>query len=192
MDFDDMIPVEDSKEESKVDAPKQNMDDFLFQNDPMNQQGSSDIMSAMNSIPLNNQMESEPMEEAEIQRMEARKQEENERRKKIEEKINLELKQKEELREAARKYMEEYENKKRETISKRKEINAQNEKEFLNNKNLIKQGKKNPWETVSDNIALKESDYKGSNDISRMRQVIISRKNDQVQGGNDAMLGNII
>lgn len=56
--------------------------------------------------------------------------------------------------------------------------NGLNEKEFLENKKLVKEGKKNPWETVVDNIAVKESDYKGSNDVSRMRSVIIARKND--------------
>ena len=54
----------------------------------------------------------------------------------------------------------------------------ENEKQFLENKNLIKQGKNNPWETVVENIAVKESEYKGSTDVSRMRTVIISRKND--------------
>ena len=150
-------------------------------------------MNKMNSIPMyGNPSESlgQPIDEEEAQRMEARKLEEEERRKKIEEKINYELNQKNQLREEARKFMDEWEAKRTTNIAKRKEQNQINEKEFLNNKNLIKEGKKNPWEIVTDNIALKDSDYKGSNDITRMRSVIIARKNDQSSNQNN--LGGLI
>ena len=42
-------------------------------------------------------------------------------------------------------------------------------------------GKSNPWEKVVENIALKDSDYKGSKDVNRMKNVILTRKNDFVQ-----------
>lgn len=42
----------------------------------------------------------------------------------------------------------------------------------------MKEGKKNPWEKVVENIELKESDYKGSKDVARMRSVILTRKSD--------------
>ena len=50
-----------------------------------------------------------------------------------------------------------------------------------NNRNLIKDGKKNPWEKVVENIEIKESDYKGTKDVSRMRTVILNRKGDFTQ-----------
>lgn len=171
-------------EASNAQGPSENnMEGFDFQPSE-NVNGPSDFMGSMNSFPLNNNQEnmnnfSEPMDEEEIQRMEKRKQEEDERRRKIEEKQNLELKQKNELREEARNFMDEFEAKRQSTIAKRKELNVKNEKEFLNNKKMIKEGKANPWEVVYDNIAVRESDYKGSNDVSRMRAVIIARKNDQ-------------
>lgn len=182
--------------EPDASAPQEG---FNLQSDPFgmgpsenNPSSSGDIMSAMNSIPFDNKpMASEVMDEQEMQRIQARQQEEVERRKKIEDKINYELKKKEELREEARKYMDDFQSKKESDIAKRKELNSANEKEFLNNKALIKQGKKNSWEIVTDNIALKESDYKGSNDVSRMRAVIIARKNDQNPGKNDGGLGNL-
>lgn len=51
----------------------------------------------------------------------------------------------------------------------------------MNNRDLIKEGKKNPWEKVVENIEIKESDYKGTKDVSRMRAVILNRKGDFTQ-----------
>ena len=50
----------------------------------------------------------------------------------------------------------------------------------MKGRKMEKEGKKNPWEIVTDNITLKESEYKGSKDISRMRNVIVARKNDSI------------
>ena len=50
----------------------------------------------------------------------------------------------------------------------------------MSNKKLEKEGKKNAWEIVTDNITLKESEYKGTKDVSRMRNVIVARKNDNI------------
>ena len=57
-------------------------------------------------------------------------------------------------------------------------MNAQSETEFLNERTNGNVGKSSPWEKVIDNITLKESEYKGTKDVSRMRNVIINRKND--------------
>ena len=143
----------------------------------------SQINSNMQSHPQNPQQQ-EVIDEAEIQRQQDRMREENERRQKIEEKINLELKLKNELREKAAEFMNDFEKKRQEAIVNRKQQNIQNQQNWENNKELAKQGKKNPWEIVSDNISLKESDYKGSKDVSRMRSVIVSRKNDVIEKNN--------
>lgn len=55
----------------------------------------------------------------------------------------------------------------------------------MENRKLIKEGKKNPWENVVDNISVKESDYKGSKDVTRMRNVILNRKNDSLAQNNN-------
>jgi len=44
---------------------------------------------------------------------------------------------------------------------------------------------KNPWMKVIENIELKEADYKGTKDIFRMREIIITRKNDYDKGANE-------
>ena len=136
-------------------------------------------------------MSSEPIDEDEINRINARKQEEELRRKQIEDKINFELKQKEELRNQASDYIKDFEQKRIEKIEKIKLKNIENENEFLNNKKLINEGKINSWEIVVDNIAIKESDYKGTNDVSRMKATIIARKND-IANNNNIQNNNII
>ena len=92
--------------------------------------------------------------------------------------MDLELKLKNENREKASAYMREFEQKRMEEIAKRKEMNIKNKKDFIEEKKMIKEGKKNSWECVMDNITIKDSDYKGSKDVSRMKNVIINRKND--------------
>ena len=69
--------------------------------------------------------------------------------------------------------------KRQEEIALRKQTNIKNEEDNLANRKLIKEGKVNPWENVVENITMKESEYKGSKDVSRMRAVLLSRKNDQ-------------
>lgn len=66
-------------------------------------------------------------------------------------------------------------------IAKRHDFNKNNEADFLNNRGDTKEGKKNPWEKVVQNIEIKESDYKGTKDVSRMRTVILNRKGDFTQ-----------
>jgi hypothetical protein len=67
------------------------------------------------------------------------------------------------------------------TVKKRQEFNKQNEIDFLQNRQAVKEGKKNPWERVVENIEIKESDYKGTKDVSRMRNVILVRKGDMMK-----------
>jgi hypothetical protein len=57
-------------------------------------------------------------------------------------------------------------------------MNRNNETLFLQNREAVKEGKKNPWERVVENIEIRESDYKGTKDVSRMRSVILTRKGD--------------
>ena len=133
-------------------------------------------MFDMNNI---NNFESQNLSEEEQKRIEARKLEEDERRKKIEEKINLELKLKNELKEKASAFLVDFEQKRLEAKKLKKKQNINDEENAKKEKELIKEGKKNPWEYVVQNIDLKDSDYKGSKDITRMKEVIIERKNDE-------------
>ena len=73
-----------------------------------------------------------------------------------------------------------FHSKRRENIENRKKLNVKNENDNKENKKLLKEGKLNPWEAVVENIDIKESDYKGTKDVNRMKEVIINRKNDNL------------
>lgn len=68
------------------------------------------------------------------------------------------------------------ENMKRNKLDEENLISARNNKNvreiYLFSKNL------NPWDRVVEHIDIKESEYKGSNDVKRMRDVILTRKQD--------------
>ena len=148
----------------------------VVNNDNNNAQINANVFEPVQNVPQ--------VDEAEIQRQNDRMKEENERRQKIEEKMSLELQKKNELKEKAVEFINDFEKKRQEEIEVRKKVNLQNEQDNLNNRKLMKEGKKNPWEIVSDNISMKESEYKGTKDVSRMRAVIVSRKNDNVNQNN--------
>ena len=186
MDFFDSNPTPVTQLE-----PQQNTDglDFLNSTEP---QTTNNNNTNINNDPFQSnpqvqnvfeQVQPQPIEqidEEEMKRQQDRLNEENERRKKIEEKHSIELSKKNELREKAVEYINEFEEKRRAAIELRKKENIKNEEYFLSNKKLEKEGKKNAWEIVTDNITLKESEYKGTKDVSRMRNVIVARKNDNV------------
>ena len=184
MDFFDSNPTPVTQPE-----PQQNTDglDFLNSTEP---QTTNNNNTNINNDPFqsNPQVQNvfeqvqpiEQIDEEEMKRQQDRLNEENERRKKIEEKHSIELSKKNELREKAVEYINEFEEKRRAAIELRKKENIKNEEYFLSNKKLEKEGKKNAWEIVTDNITLKESEYKGTKDVSRMRNVIVARKNDSL------------
>ena len=173
--------VEPSQSEGGFDflnnGEQVNNDNNVNNNDPF-QAPNNDVNN--NQFPQVVQPPVEQIDEAEIQRQQDRIKEENERRQKIEEKMSLEIQKKNELKEKAMQFINDFEEKRRNAIELRKKENIKNEEDFMNNKMLEKEGKKNPWEIVTDNITLKESEYKGTKDISRMRNVIVSRKNDSI------------
>ena len=173
--------VEPSQSEGGFDflnnGEQVNNDNNVNNNDPF-QAPNNDVNN--NQFPQVVQPPVEQIDEAEIQRQQDRIKEENERRQKIEEKMSLEIQKKNELKEKAMQFINDFEEKRRNAIELRKKENVKNEEDFMNNKKLEKEGKKNPWEIVTDNITLKESEYKGTKDISRMRNVIVARKNDSI------------
>lgn len=189
------IPFGDNQPMQQMN-PQQNSDDMFMmgnfemnpsQSNPMNfsegfntqPQNNSDGFNYSSNVPLTAPIEQ--MDEEEIQRMELRKQEAEERAKKIREKMEYELKMKNQLREEAVEFMNKFHAEREERISRNrknnqlKEENAKREKEELRG---LEGDKINHWEGVASKITLKEGDYKGSNDVTRMRQCIISRKNE--------------
>ena len=152
------------------------IDDF-FTSQPINNNPSTTVQSN----PIESQVfNSIPIDEEEEKRIVAREAEAEERARKIREKQELEIKLKNELREKAVAYMNTFNEARMKKISDNKTTNTFNEQQALKDKKELTElgGKRNPWERVIENISMKPSEYKGTKDVSRMREVIIGRKND--------------
>ena len=78
-----------------------------------------------------------------------------------------------EIRKKASEYLVEFEEKRQEAITKRRKMLEEQEKN-INNTN-----KEDSWSKVKDNIDLKDSEYKGSKDVQRMREAMMNNPNSQ-------------
>lgn len=144
----------------------------VFNNQEANH-GGQNQQSGYNN--MNNDFQEDPEE---IQRKLDRSKEEAIKREKLVKKMNLEIELKQEIRNKAIEWVENTNNLYRKNLTSKREFNKNNEADFLTSRDNIKQGKTNPWDVVVSNIDLRESDYKGSKDVSRMKNVIITRKGD--------------
>ena len=172
MDF--QSPPEQSQQKSTT------LEDMLN----MNFQPSSEQLDSKNDVMLNmdlnmNSNIQNPSKEVDIEeqkRLEERKEEANERKAKINEKIKKEEELRNEIIKKAREYMVEFEEKRQENIAKkRKELEEKNSE---SNKNIGEGNNADSWGRINSNIDLKDSEYKGSKDVQRMREAMINRKND--------------
>ena len=137
----------------------------------INQEFNMDFMS-------NNLNQSSPkIDDEEQKRILDRKKEAEERRQKINEKIKKEEELRSEIRKKASQYLLEFEEQRQENIAKRRK--ALEEKNSETNTN-IGSGENNAdsWQKINSNIDLKDSEYKGSKDVQRMREAMMSRKDD--------------
>ena len=193
MDF-DFGTSEPAKEENinTSEPPQQNNDGFMnmdfLSNPPQSQPQSAfdNIMdmniqqspqspnSDMNLNNLNNL--NTKVDEEEIKRNEAREKEAQERRERINQKIQKEEELRSQILKKASEYMMEFEAQRQENIAKRRK--ALEEKN--NNINQNKEGGSNAdsWGRINSNIDLKDSEYKGSQDVQRMREAMMNRTND--------------
>ena len=200
MDFDFGTSEPQKEENNNIEIntsqpPQQNNDGFFnmdFSSNPSQpqQQNTLDDMLNMNlqssSQPSNIEFGSNmnmnlnklnpKVDEEEQKRLEAREKEAQERREKINQKIQKEEELRNEIIKKASEYMLEFEEKRQENIAKRrKELQEKN-----NNINENKTGGNNAdsWGRINSNIDLKDSEYKGSKDVQRMREAMINRTND--------------
>ena len=146
-----------------------NIMDMNFQPSPQSQN------TGMNLNNLNNL--NTKVDEEEIKRNEAREKEAQERRERINQKIQKEEELRSQILKKASEYMREFEAQRQENIAKRRK--ALEEKN--NNINQNKEGGSNAdsWGRINSNIDLKDSEYKGSQDVQRMREAMMNRTNDQ-------------
>ena len=145
-----------------------NIMDMNFQPSPQSQN------TGMNLNNLNNL--NTKVDEEEIKRNEAREKEAQERRERINQKIQKEEELRSQILKKASEYMMEFEAQRQENIAKRRK--ALEEKN--NNINQNKEGGSNAdsWGRINSNIDLKDSEYKGSQDVQRMREAMMNRTND--------------
>ena len=157
LDFNDFEPMGDSQNHEE-NQPQINQP-FMNQMDNM----------------LNN-IGKQKIDEEEQKRIADRKKEAEERKEKINKKIQKEEEARMEIRKKAAQYLLEFEEKRQEQIAKkRKELE---EKELNPNQQNNTNGTSDSWSKVSGNIDLKDSDYKGSKDVQRMREAMMNRQND--------------
>ena len=131
-------------------------------------------MNNMNDMFMNSN--NPQIDEEEQKKISDRQKEAEERKEKINQKIQKEAELRLEITKKAAEYLAEFETQRQEQIAKRrKELE---EKEANPNKGDNANGTSDSWSKVSGNIDLKDSDYKGSKDVQRMREAMMHRKED--------------
>ena len=140
------------------------------QNEPLNM----DFM--MNNMNNENPSGSPQIDEEEQKRISDRQKEAEERKQKINDKIKKEEELRNEIRKKASEYMVEFEEKRQECIAKRRKELEQKNSEI--NTNTSGGNNSDSWGRINSNIDLKDSDYKGSKDVQRMREAMMNRTND--------------
>ena len=156
------------------------LDDMLNMNfQPLNEQPQENNNAMLNmdfNMDKNINTNINPIDEEEQKRIADRKKEADERKEKINQKIKKEEELRKEIMKKAAEYMVEFEQKRQEYILKRrKELE---EKNSDLNKNNEKGNNADSWGRVNSNIDLKDSEYKGSKDVQRMREAMINRTKD--------------
>ena len=117
------------------------------------------------------------VDDEEQKRIADRQKEAEERKQKINEKIQKEEELRSEIRKKAAEYLVEFEQKRQENIAKRrKELEEKNSQ--INNNAGGAMNNSDSWQKINSNIDMKDSEYKGSKDVQRMREAMMNRTND--------------
>ena len=174
-------PLGEQKMANLEDMLNMEFQPITDQNENQNQpdQKISGQTNQLNMDFLNNNINpssSPSIDEEEQKRISDRKKEADERKQKINEKMKKEEELRNEIRKKAREYMVEFEEKRQENIAKRRKELEQKESE--NNTNASGGNNADSWGRINSNIDLKDSDYKGSKDVQRMREAMMNRTND--------------
>lgn len=117
----------------------------------------------------------------EMELINARQQADMERRAALIEKEKREQEQKVEMKRDAELKLREWEDKRKEDIIQKKEQNKVEEEAFNEYRRKLNTSD-NPWEKVVSNVDIKEGDYLGSKDVTRMRLSMVSRRKDVKYG----------
>ena len=117
------------------------------------------------------------VDDEEQKRIADRQKEAEQRKQKINEKIQKEEELRNEIRKKAAEYLVEFEQKRQENIAKRrKELEEKNSQNNNNAGGVMNNS--DSWQKINSNIDMKDSEYKGSKDVQRMREAMMNRTND--------------
>ena len=183
MDFNfDTSPTQNEGNNNESQPKTTTLDDMLNMNfQPLNEQPQekNDFMLNLDSNMNNNfntNSNSSPIDDEEQKRIADRKKEADERREKINQKMKKEEELRNEIIKKAAEYMVEFEEKRQENIKKRRqELEKKNSE---TNQNVGGGTNADSWGKVNSNIDLKDSEYKGSKDVQRMREAMMNRTKD--------------
>eukprot|EP00826_Nyctotherus_ovalis_P043605 TRINITY_DN460_c0_g1_i18.p1 TRINITY_DN460_c0_g1~~TRINITY_DN460_c0_g1_i18.p1 ORF type:complete len:372 (-),score=128.05 TRINITY_DN460_c0_g1_i18:131-1246(-) len=117
----------------------------------------------------------------EMELINTRQQADMERREALVEKERREQEMKAEMRREAEEKLREWTENRKEEIIQKREQNKVEEETFNEYRKKLNESK-NPWEKVVGNVDIKEGNYLGSKDVARMRQAMVSRRNDVKHG----------
>ena len=157
--------------------PKSNLDDMLNMNFQPMEDNSIPKNDNLQNMNMNINMNINPQVDEEGQkRLESKEKEAQESREKINAKIQKEEQLRSEIIKKANEYMLEFEEKRQEEIAKRRK--ALEEQNNNINQNKPEGNNADSWGRVNSNIDLKDSEYKGSKDVQRMREAMMNRTND--------------
>ena len=155
--------------------PKQTLDDMLnmnFQQPSEESKPKVDINLNMDNNFMTNV--SSGVDEEEQKRIADRQREADERKEKIKEKMLKEEQLRNEIIQKAKKYLAEFEEERQENIAKKRK--ALEEKNSDINSSSEAKNNADSWGKVNSNIDLKDSEYKGSKDVQRMREAMMNRQ----------------
>jgi hypothetical protein len=110
-----------------------------------------------------------------------REQGDMERRAMLVEKETEEQQKKKERQEKAEEELQSWAEQRKQDIIQRRTQNKVEEESFNESRRALN-ASSNPWEKVTGNVDIKEGNYQGTKDVSRMRQAMVSRRNDVKHG----------
>ena len=108
-----------------------------------------------------------------FQNYKPKKKQAEERKEKINQKIKEEEETRNEIRIKAAEYISEFNQKRQEDIAKKRKMLEEKEHK------IKEENKGDTWSNVKNNIDMKDSEYKGSKDVQRMREAMLNNPNSQ-------------
>ena len=112
-------------------------------------------------------------DEEDQKRILARQEEEEKRKERINKIIQQEEEKRNEIRIKAAEFISEFNQKRQEDIAKKRKMLEEKEHK------IKEENKGDTWSNVKNNIDMKDSEYKGSKDVQRMREAMLNNPNSQ-------------